>query len=94
VWCKAPIGLVFHPDLFEGNPDLKEVMAEFGFSAQAADRGKAFYKDVKAIYELFATLSVQEIGQFKQWYEGSNDLEKVCTNMIRLHSPPAMLTSL
>lgn len=57
VWCKAPIGLVFHPDLFEDNPDLKEVMVEFGFSAQAADRGKVFYKDVKAIYELFASLA-------------------------------------
>ena len=80
VWCKAPIGLVFHPDLFEGNPDLKEVMVEFGFSTQAAERGKAFYKDVKAIYELFALLSPQEIGQFKQWYQGNNDLEKVCAN--------------
>ncbi len=80
VWCKAPIGLVFHPDLFEDNPDLKEVMVEFGFSAQAADRGKVFYKDVKAIYELFASLSPQEIDQFKQWYQGNNDLEKVCAN--------------
>lgn len=78
VWCKAPNGLVFHPDLFEGNPDLKEVMSEFGFSAQAAKRGKAFYKDVKSIYELFAPLSTQEIDQLKQWYQGNNDLEKVC----------------
>lgn len=80
VWCKAPIGLVFHPDLFVGNPDLKEVMTEFGFSAQAAERGKEFYKDVKAIYEHFASLSPQEIDQFKQWYQGNNDLEKVCAN--------------
>lgn len=85
VWCKAPIGLVFHPDLFEDNPDLKEVMVEFGFSAQAAERGKAFYKDVKAIYELFASLSPQEIDQFKQWYQGNNDLEKVCTNDATAH---------
>lgn len=80
VWCKAPVGLIFHPDLFEGNPDLKEVMTEFGFSGQAAERGKAFYKDVKAIYKLFAPLSAQEIDQFKQWYQGNNDLEKVCAN--------------
>lgn len=80
VWCKAPVGLVFHPDLFMGNTDLREVMTEFGFSAQAADRGKAFYKDVKAIYELFAPLSAQEIDKFKRWYEGNNDLEKVCAN--------------
>ncbi len=80
VWSKAPIGLVFHPDLFAGNPDIKEVMSEFGFSAKASDRGKTFYKDVKTIYELFATLSSQEIDQFKQWYQGNNDLEKVCAN--------------
>lgn len=80
VWCKAPVGLVFHPDLFDGSPELKEVMGEFGFSAQAAKRGKAFYKDVKAIYELFAPLSPTEIDQFKLWYQGNNDLEKVCAN--------------
>ncbi|PTQ86987.1 HNH endonuclease [Nitrosomonas ureae] len=80
VWCKAPIGLVFHPDLFDGDPELKEVMVEFGFSAQAAERGKAFYTDVKAIYKLFASLSPQEIVQFKRWYQGNNDLEKVLAN--------------
>lgn len=80
VWCKAPIGLVFHADLFDGNPELKEVMLEFGFSAQAAERGKTFYKDVKAIYDLFASLTAQEVDQFKQWYQSNNDLEKVCAN--------------
>ncbi len=85
VWCNAPIGLVFHPDLFDGNPELKEVMVEFGFSAKAADRGKAFYKDVKAIYDLFASLSPQEIDQFKQWYQCNNDLERVCANDPAMH---------
>lgn len=80
VWCKAPIGLSFHPDLFNENPDLKEVMVEFGFAAKTAERGKKFYKEVKAIYNLFAILSPQEIDQFKQWYQGNNDLEKVCAN--------------
>jgi hypothetical protein len=80
VWCKAPVGLAFHPDLFDGNPELKEVMVEFGFSAQAAEPGRAFYKDVTAIYDLFASLSPQEIDQFKQWYKGNNDLERVCAN--------------
>jgi len=80
VWCQAPIGLAFHPDLFEKDPDLKEIMSEFGFSTHAPERGKAFYKDVKAIYELFALLLPQEINQFKQWYQGNNDLEQVCAN--------------
>lgn len=80
VWCNAPIGLVFHPDLFDGKPELREVMTEFGFSVRAPERGKEFYKDVKAIYDLFASLSPQEIDQIKQWYQGNNDLERVCAN--------------
>lgn len=80
VWCKAPIGLAFHPDLFGGNPELKEVMVEFGFSAKAPTRGKAFYKDTEAIYELFASLTAQQVDQFKRWYQSNNDLEKVCAN--------------
>lgn len=85
VWCKAPIGLLFGPELFDENPDLKEVMVEFGFAAKAAERGRAFYKDVKAIYDLFAYLSPQEIDRFKQWYRGNNDLEKVCANDPAIH---------
>ena len=80
VWCKAPIGLVFHPDLFAGNSDLKEVMKEFGFAANAAKRGKSFYKDVKEIYDLFSPLIATEITQFKQWYRDNNDPEKICAN--------------
>jgi hypothetical protein len=80
VWCKAPIGQEFHTDLFIGEPDLQEVMSEFGFSKHAPERGKAFYKDVKAIYQLFSSLPPQEIDQFKQWYQGNNDIEKVCAN--------------
>ncbi len=80
VWCKAPIGLEFHPDLFDVQPDLKSIMSEFGFSAQAPKRGKTFYKEVKAIYELFAQLSEPDIDQFKQWYLGNNNIEKVCRN--------------
>ena len=48
VWCTAPVGLVFHTDLFEGNSDLKEVMVEFGFSPTASARGKRFYKEVSS----------------------------------------------
>lgn len=80
VWCRAPVGLIFHPNLFDGNSELKEVMVNFGFSTQAAERGKAFYSEVRAIYNLFASLSSHEIDQFKKWYQGNNDIEKVCAN--------------
>ncbi|NUY03536.1 HNH endonuclease [Paraburkholderia youngii] len=80
VWCKAPIGLEFHPDLFKGKPELQGIMSEFGFAAQAPERGKEFYKDVKGIYVLFSSLSAQDIGQFKRWYQGNNNIESVCAN--------------
>ncbi len=80
VWCKAPIGLAFRLDLFENEPDLREVLSAFGFAANAPERGKQFYKDIKAIYELFAPLTSVQIGQFKQWYQANNDIEKVCAN--------------
>lgn len=80
VWCKAPIGLEFDADLFNNKPDLREVLSFFGFSAKAPERGKAFYKDIKAIYLLFSPLPTDDINQLKQWYVGNNDVEKVCSN--------------
>lgn len=80
VWCKAPIGLDFNPDLFEAEPDLKEIVSYFGFTAKAPERGRQFYKDIKSIYEFFAGLTLQQIDQLKRWYHANNDIEKVCTN--------------
>lgn len=85
VWCNAPVGEVFHSELFKGNLELKEIMIEFGFSKKAPKRGKKFYQDVKTIYELFAELTSVQIDQFKLWYQGNNDLEKVCANNPSIH---------
>lgn len=80
VWCKAPIGLDFSLDLFDSEPDLREVLSAFGFAAKAPERGKQFYKDIKAIYGIFASLTPTQIDQLKQWYWANNDIEKVCAN--------------
>jgi hypothetical protein len=80
VWCKAPIGLAFSPDLFEGEPDLAEVLSVFGFSAKAPARGKEFYAEIKGLYELFATLSPPQIAQLRQWYQSNNNIEMICAN--------------
>lgn len=80
VWCKAPIGLTFSPDLFDKEPDLKEIVSKFGFAGNAPVRGKQFYKDIKANYQLFAVLIPSEIDQLKRWYRANNDIEKVCAN--------------
>lgn len=80
VWCKAPIGLAFHVNLFDLEPDLKEVMSEFGFSPKAPERGKTFYKEVKSIYESFAMLSAAQVDQLRQWYGANNEIQKICAN--------------
>ncbi|ADU66433.1 hypothetical protein Selin_1704 [Desulfurispirillum indicum S5] len=80
VWCKAPIGLAFSLDLFENEPDLREVLSAFGFATNAPERGKQFYKDIKAIYELFAPLTPKQIDRLNRWYQANNDIEKVCAN--------------
>ncbi|BBB95279.1 MULTISPECIES: DEAD/DEAH box helicase family protein [Bradyrhizobium] len=40
----------------------------------------ALREEVKAIYQLFALLSSQEIDQFKSWYQANNDIESACAN--------------
>lgn len=80
VWCKAPIGLDFSPNLFERNLDLRDILSYFGFVANAPERGKRFYKDIKEIYRLFATLAPEHVDQFKAWYKANNDIEKACAN--------------
>lgn len=78
VWCKASTNGNFGLHLFNANPDLREVMEAFYYSdAQGAD---FFYGHVERIYGLFSGLTAAEISQFQQWYQGNNDLERVCAN--------------
>jgi hypothetical protein len=78
VWCKAPASGPFGMNLFDANVELREVMNAFYYSdAQGAD---FFYGHVERIYGLFSALTAVQINQFQQWYQGNNDLEKVCAN--------------
>lgn len=76
VWCKASVSGPFDLNLFAPNADLREVMGAFYYSdAQGAD---FFYGHVERIYGLFSALTADQINQFQLWYQGNNDLEKVC----------------
>lgn len=78
VWCKAPMSGPFSLDLFVANTELHEVMTAFHYSdAQGAE---FFLGHVERIFALFAVLTPAQISQFQQWYEGNNNLEKVCAN--------------
>jgi hypothetical protein len=78
VWCKAPEGLPFGFELFDGKPDLKTVMVAFHYSdAKGAD---FFNGSVERIYHLFASLSPVQIDQFRIWFTGNNDIAGLCRN--------------
>lgn len=78
VWCKAPGNGQFRVELFDGNPDLKEVMVLFQYGDTKS--GDFFYGHVDCIYAHFAALNPAQIDRFKSWYQGNNDIEKACTN--------------
>jgi hypothetical protein len=83
VWCKAPGSGSFHPDLFDGDPDLKRLMTSFFYDHTKA--GDLFYVQVERIYGHFAALPPEQIDQFKLWYQGNNDIERACANDTTLH---------
>jgi hypothetical protein len=83
VWCKAPSGGPFNTNLFVANPGLHEVMLAFQWGHTQA--GDLFYSQVERIYGLFALLPPAQITQLQQWFQGNNDLEKVCANDPALH---------
>lgn len=83
VWCKAPGSSAFDLNLFDANAELREVMEAFYYSdAQGAD---FFYGHVERIYGLFSALTAVQITQFQLWYQGNNDLEKLCANDPSVH---------
>lgn len=83
VWCRAPKAGNFSLNLFNANPDLKEVMTTFFYS----DKKNAdfFYGHIERIYGLFAKLPRTDIKQFKRWYQGNNNIQKVCANDSATH---------
>jgi hypothetical protein len=76
VWCRARKAGAYDLSLFDANPPLKEVMTSFAYDH--SDAGDRFSSQIQAIYQSFALLSRSEVAQFKRWYQGNNDLEKVC----------------
>lgn len=78
VWCNASSSGAYRFELFDGNPELKELMEAFHYSdAWGAD---FFNGHVERIYNYFTTLTPEQIEQFKQWYQANNDIKKVCAN--------------
>ncbi|MEG6304300.1 hypothetical protein UXP06_06815 [Enterobacter ludwigii] len=79
VWCRARKLDGYDLTLFDANPPLKEIMLSFAYDHTAA--GDRFSSQVQSIFQSFAQLSREQIAQFKRWYQGNNNLEKVCANL-------------
>ena len=78
VWCRARKAGPYGLNLFDANPPLKDVMTSFAYDH--TDAGDRFSSQVQAIYLSFFLLGRRDIVQFKRWYQGNNDLAKVCAN--------------
>jgi hypothetical protein len=78
VWCRAAKTGGFDLSLFDANPGLKEVMTSLFYDHTIP--GDHFYKQVEDIYQEFSNLSREQIAQLKRWYQGNNDLRKICCN--------------
>lgn len=76
VWCKAPGNGEFRFELFNAQPELKELVEKFHFDDTKG--GDFFNSHVERIYQLFSGLSQGQVSQLKAWYSGNNDVEKVC----------------
>lgn len=79
VWCRARKLDGYDLTLFDANPPLKEIMLSFAYDHTAA--GDRFSSQVQSIFQSFAQLSREQTAQFKRWYQGNNNLEKVCANV-------------
>jgi hypothetical protein len=80
VWCKAPDSRPFSLDLFDGSPELREVMHDFYFAEPQPKGAEFFYDHIEGIYGHFAALNPAQIDQFTRWYRANNDIEKACAN--------------
>ena len=78
VWCSAPTKGAYSLDIYNGCPELCEVMTAFHYDDS---KGAEFFSgNVERIYHLFAALLPAQIAQLSSWYQANNDIERVCAN--------------
>lgn len=78
VWMKAPDLGNFGLALFDGNPELKELMTTFNYDDTKG--GDFFYTHIELIYGCFQQLNQLQIEKLQRWYSGNNDIKSICAN--------------
>ena len=79
VWYKAIYTQGgFSLELFNGKPELKEIMTDFYNSDTKG--GDLFYRNVEEIFYLFQKIDSSQTNQLKSWYKANNNIEALCAN--------------
>lgn len=78
IWFKATSRRKFDLELFNGSPELKEVMTTFFYGDTKG--GDLFYTRIEAIYGHFAKLSKSQRKRMRNWYWANNLIERACCN--------------
>ncbi len=77
VWCKAP-GCDYDISLFNGKPDLKELIVDF---YHTEPKGADFFiKGIQEIFLIFKDPKPFSLSQLQGWYQSNNDIEDLCHN--------------
>lgn len=83
VWCEARSILEYGNELFDGKPELKEILIDFDI--QTSEGGDLFLRSIEEIFHLFKVLEPIQINQLKAWYEANNNIEGLCANAVGIN---------
>lgn len=78
IWCIAPSIDNYSLELYNGNPDLKDVVTAFHYSSTIG--GDFFNAKIEEIFSIFKTLNPSQIRQLQRWYQANNNIEDLCKN--------------
>ncbi len=78
IWCKAPIVHTYSYELYEGLPELKEIIQ--GFHYVEREPSNRFLSGIEEIFYEFIVLNPSQIDQLRNWYLANNSMERICDN--------------
>jgi hypothetical protein len=78
VWCKAQSVPDYSFNLYDNEPELKDVIISFDSSN---NKSSIFFNTkIREIFDVFKRLPATDIKKLKSWYKANNEIEKLCSN--------------
>lgn len=87
VWCEAPNFDEYDLELFNGHPELKEIMEKYHSDSLRENNkgesmlkgaGKIFYESINKIFEILRSWSPADIDKLKKYYQANQLIESLC----------------